>query len=254
MSHYFTFVKKEVLEGLRTSRMLVMLLVFLGFGILSPLTAKLTPNLLELLVPEGLSFNLPEPGALDSWAQFFKNTSQMGLIVTIVVFSGIMANELSRGTMINMLTKGLSRNAVVLAKYTYMVLLWSLSLAFCALVTQAYTVFLWPSDNVASLFFSIACLCLFGAFLLAVLLFAACCFDGVPACLLTSGSVVVVMLVANIFPNVEKYNPLSLASLNVELLMGVVKAADLYWSIGITAVLTVMLVVASVLVFRKKQL
>jgi len=38
MNNYFAFLKKELLENIRTYKMLIMLLVFFVFGIMNPLT------------------------------------------------------------------------------------------------------------------------------------------------------------------------------------------------------------------------
>jgi hypothetical protein len=54
-------------------KLLFMFMVFLLFGMVGPLTAKLTPQLLEALVPEGIQIIMAEPTALDSRAQFYKN-------------------------------------------------------------------------------------------------------------------------------------------------------------------------------------
>jgi ABC-2 type transport system permease protein len=107
MKNYVAILEKELLESVRSYKLFIMLIVFFIFGIMSPLTAKLLPELLSSMVPEGITITLTEPAAIDSWMQFFKNVSQMGLIVMLLVFSGIIGVELSRGTLINMLTKGL---------------------------------------------------------------------------------------------------------------------------------------------------
>ena len=91
------FFKKELTEALRTHKLTVLGLVFLLFGIMSPAAAKFLPQILASAMPEGMNFTLPEPSAMDSWAQFFKNVNQMGLIVVVILLSGMMANELSRG-------------------------------------------------------------------------------------------------------------------------------------------------------------
>lgn len=113
MKAYFAFTQKELLESLRTYKLLIMIIVFMFFGMLGPLTAKLTPQILESLMPAGMQVTMGEPTAFDSWAQFFKNVSQMGFIVVAILFSGIMANEFNRGTLIHPLTKGLPRSTVI---------------------------------------------------------------------------------------------------------------------------------------------
>ena len=115
MNHFFVFLKKELLEYARTYKLLILLTVFIIFGITNPLIAKLTPDLLANFMPEGMTVTIPEPTALDSWAQFFKNTQQMGLIVLLLVFSGVLANEISKGTLISLLRTVPA--AVIAAKY-----------------------------------------------------------------------------------------------------------------------------------------
>jgi len=254
MNNYIAFLKKEFLENIRTYKMLIMLLVFLVFGIMNPLTAKMTPDILNALMPEGMTITLAEPTAFDSWTQFFKNISQMGLIMMVVVFSGILGTELSKGTLINMLTKGLSRGAVILSKYTCMSLIWTTSIIISFLVTWGYTIYLFPSDEIVNLLFSVFCLWLFGIFLLALLMFSATLAQNNYGCLLITGVGVVICMLCNIIPAAYKYNPLSLASKNMDLITDTVEASSLYYCIWIASILSLFFIVSAVLIFRKKQL
>ena len=254
MKHYLVFFKKELLEYNRTYKLLILLLVFLILGIMNPLTAKLTPDLLAKFMPEGVSITLPEPSSLDSWAQFYKNVTQMGLIVTILVFSGVLSSELSKGTLIILLTKGLPRRVVILAKYMSMLVLWSASILTSFLVTWAYTVYIFPDGKSANLLFSMFCLWLYGALLLAVLLLAATLVKSSYGSLLITGVVVVLLTILNIAPAIQQYNPLSLAAKNMDLVMQTIEPSSLFPAIGVTVLATVVLLFAAVVIFRKKQL
>lgn len=77
------------------------------------------------------------------------------------------------GTLINMLTKGLSRGAVILAKYTCLVVIWTASLLASLLGTWGYTANLVPGDTTVHLPCAVICIWLYGVFLLALLMFAA---------------------------------------------------------------------------------
>jgi len=254
MSHYIFFLKKELLESVRTNKLLIVLSIFFVFGIMNPLTAKLIPDLLNFLASDGISITLAEPSAFDSWTQFFKNISQMGLIVIGIVFSGILSTELSKGTLINMLTKGLSRGAVILSKYTCMILIWTMSIIICFLVTWGYTVYLFPSGEIVNLLFSVFCLWLFGAFFLALLLFASTLVKNNYGSLLITGAVIVVCMIINIIPAAHKYNPLSLITENMSLITNTIAVSDLYYVIWIAGILSLVFLASSVLIFRKKQL
>ena len=189
--------------------------------------------------------NIPEP-TLDSWAQFFKNINQMSLIVTLLVFSGILVNELSKGTLINMLTKGLSRRAVILSKYTSMVLIWTLSVVLSFLITWVYTVYLFPDGGANNLLFSVFCLWLYGCFLLAVLMLSSTITRTNYATLILVGLTVVVGMLVNIVPKFQKYNPLSLSSKNMDLLVGSISPSELYVTVGISLGLIVIALILSI--------
>lgn len=254
MKAYKAFVKKEIVEGIRTYKSFIILIVFLLFGIMNPLIAKLTPYIMENLVPEGLGVPVLEPTAFDSWAQFYKNITQMGLLVTIVVFGGILATELSRGTLINVLSKGLSRKTVILAKYTSMALTWTLCYGASFGVTWGYTVYLFPTDQVKNLVFSVFCLWLFGLFLLALLMLASTMSNTNYGNLIILGVVVVISMLLNMIGWVQKYNPISLAGKNMELVVSEIGPKDLFFAVATTMVLTVSALALSVALFRKKQL
>jgi ABC-2 type transport system permease protein len=253
MSHYIAFLKKELVESIRTYKTLVMLAVFLIFGITNPLVAKLIPEILAAVMTDDMVFTIPEPTAFDSWVQFFSN-SQTCLIVMVIVFSGILSTEFSKGTLINMLTKGLSRWAVIIAKYTSMTLVWTASLILSFLATWGYTIYLFPGDEVPNLFSAVFCLLLFGMFLLALLLFAAVISSKSYICMLITGAVIIVSVFFSIIPDAYKYNPTALAGKNMDLVTNAIELSSLSGVICISAMLSIILLAFSVVVFRKKQL
>ena len=254
MRNYVTFLKKEWLESLRTYKLFVMLASFSILGIMNPLIAKLTPEIIDLAMPEGMEIAVAVPTAFDSWAQFYKNTGQIGVIVTVIVFSGIISGELSRGTLIHMLTKGLSRSSVILSKYTYMVMRWSAGLGLSCLITWVYTVYLFPDGRISHLFFSVFCLWLFGVFLLALLLFAGSLVRATGGGLLLTGAGVGACMALQMIPVLQKRTPFALVTENMGLIQNTVKPPELSCAAGITGVLALVLAAGAVLVFRKKQL
>jgi ABC-2 type transport system permease protein len=251
---YTAFLKKEIMESSRTHKLLILLIVFLLFGIMSPVTAKILPDIMSSVMPEGMSITLPTPSALDSWGQFFKNISQMGLIVVVLVFGGIMSGEFSKGTLVNMLTKGLSRPVVILSKFTSALLIWTASYALCFGVTYAYTTYFWSMDNVQNLFLSVIGLWVYGVMLITALILGGVLFKGNYSGLLFVFGLVAVTLLISIAPTWNKYNPISCANLNTSLLTGQVIPADFYPAMIVCGVLEVLFITLSILAFNKKQL
>ena len=90
-----------------------------------PISARYLPEVAASLLPDGIQIQLPQPEVMDSWAQFYKNISQIGIIILLIVFSTMISNELQKGTLIHLLTKGLSRTTILLAKYSSACLLYT---------------------------------------------------------------------------------------------------------------------------------
>lgn len=254
MKSYIAFTKKEFCESFRTYKFFIMISVFLLLGLMNPITAKATPQLLKSLMPAGINITIKEPTALDSWTQFFKNVPQMGLIVLVIIFSGIMANEFSRGTLINMLTKGLSRSVVILSKFTMAAIVWTLSYIICFVVTYAYTAYFWSNDGIKNIVLSVFCLWLFGILLLAIIMLGGVLFKNSYGGLLFTGGLVVVLMLLNIAPKLQKYNPITLVSSNMALLTGDKVVSDFTASIAIGCFIIIAFISLAIMLFNKKQI
>lgn len=254
MSAFRAFFKKELCEAARTHKLTVMGLLFLLFGIMNPLTAKLLPEILSSVMPAGMSITLPAPSATDSWAQFLKNIPQMGLIVLVILFGGIMANELSRGTLTHLLTKGLSRKTVILAKFAVAALIWTAAYALCFGVTYVYTVYFWPMDRVQSLLVSSVGLWVFGLLLLSTLPLGGVLFRSGYGCLLLTGALVVVLYLLNILPVLQPYNPVMLSSDNMTLLTGQRSADDFTAPMLVSVGLITAFLYSAIAIFNRKSL
>lgn len=72
MRGYLAFVKKELLEQVRTYKLLILLLVFFIFGMLSPLMAKLMPEILSQMPMDGLQLRFQTPRRLIHIASFLR--------------------------------------------------------------------------------------------------------------------------------------------------------------------------------------
>lgn len=254
MRAYWAFTKKEFMESAATYRLLILVCIFLLFGVMNPLIAKMTPQLVKEFMPAGMKMALPEPSAVDSWMQFFKNVGQMGLAVLAILFSGMIAGEIQKGTLVLMVTKGLSRTTVLCSKFTVSVLLWTVSYVFCVGITYGYTVYFWNADEIQNLMPALLGVWLFGVLLLASDLLGSVLSKSSYTSLLFTGGLVAVMFLVNILPKVQKYNPIRLVSEPTGLISGSPKLSGFYTAFAATGGMILLFLLLSVLVFRKKQL
>lgn len=252
MKGFTAFAQKELLELLRSFRMLILLAVLLLFGMMSPLFAKLMPELLKNLSGSGITVTLPPVAMSDAWAQFFKNIGQMGLIVLLLLFGTSLPQEIARGTLLIPLSKGLSRGAVVLAKYAAALLCWTISYSLAALLCCVYTQVLFGRFAPPRLVPALVCLWLFGAFLLALLELFGAAVPGSFGGLLLTALAAGVLLALDAFPRLQSWNPATLATRNTALLAGAVpEIGSAAWvtAAGICACLCL-----CVFLFRKRTL
>lgn len=254
MNGFLAFTKKEFLEHIRTYRVLIMLSVFFLFGMMSPLSAKLLPEIISGMELQGITIILPEATAFDAYGQFFKNITQMGNVVFLLVFGGILSGELTKGTLINILAKGISRRTIILAKYFAALTLWTGCIVMASLVNQGYTAYLFDVTGISNLIFSHFCLWLFGALILALILLSSSLTGGNFGGLILTVVILGVLLILNVFPAVKEFNPVFLNSNNLQLLTGEIQANEFIKAIAVTIGLTLASIIASIGVFKNRKI
>ncbi|RPI33174.1 MAG: hypothetical protein EHM70_06775, partial [Chloroflexota bacterium] len=139
-----TLISKEFLEQRRTSKVLVMFIVFFVVGLISPLLAKYTPVLLRMVpdLPADFAALIPEPTLTDAIGQYLKNANQFGILLVLVLTMGLVAQEKERGTAAMLLIKPIRRSSVVLAKWAASMGVLLASLVIAATACYIYTALL----------------------------------------------------------------------------------------------------------------
>ena len=251
MNGFAAFLSKELTQMLRNKQLFIVAAVFLLLGLMNAPLAKYTPLILELAGGLGESFSLPEPQAIDAWAQFVSNLGQMGILAILLVCGGTLSGEKSKGTLILPLTMGLGRTSVVLIKFLVISALWTLGILIAALSSWAYTVLLFPDDTVTNLVWMLFLFWLFGEFLLALVPLSSVLFRGSMSGLIIPGGVLFILLVLSAFPDLFTLNPMLLGTSGINVMTGLKEPID-FLAPGLCAVIAAIASVTVALVrFRK---
>ena len=256
MKSLLAFMKKEYLETARTGKIIILILLFVLFGIMNPAIAKLTPWMMEMMsdamAESGLIVTNIQVDAMTSWTQFFKNIP-MALIAFVLIFSDIFTKEYKSGTLLLVLTKGLSRYKVVLAKTLLLLSLWTFGYGICFAVTYGYNAYFWDNGIADNLFSPAAIWWLFGIWVLClIILFSSLLQNNTGVSLCTGGTVLFAYLL-NILPKIKGYSPAML--INANPLLAGAEGIDAYAKAIIIAVISgVVCIAASIPVMNKKQL
>ena len=234
MKGFAPLFKKEIREQLKLYRLVIVLGVFLLFGLTSPLTLKYLPEIMKLAGDQGMSIQLPIPTAAQSLASYAGDIGQIGALVAVLIAMGCIANELKSGTAIMTLSKPVSRGAFVSAKLLAVSLTFLVSMVIASLVCFGYTVWLiqgaavWPFVGLNLL------LALFLIFCLAVTMLFSSLYKSSLAAGGLALSVIVSQGIISAIPIVGKYMPGKLLDWGTNLLTGSDKTYC--WAFGITII------------------
>ena len=256
MKSMLAFMKKEYLEAARTGKIVILLLLFVLFGIMSPAIAKLTPWMMETLsdsmAESGLIVTNIQVDALTSWTQFFKNIP-IALIAFVLIFSDIFTKEYKSGTLLLVLTKGLSRYKVVLAKTALLLSLWTVGYGICFGITYGYNAYFWDNSIINNLLFSVTIWWLFGVWVICLIVLFSSLLQNNAGVILCVGGTVLLAYLLSIIPKVKAYSPTVLINTN-SILTGVEEIDAYVKAIVITVFLCIVCVAVSIPIVNKRQL
>ena len=256
MKAFLAFLKKECMESARNGKLFILLILFLLFGMMNPAIAKLTPWMLEMmsesLAESGMTVTEVEVDALTSWTQFFKNIP-MALIVFVLLYGGSFVSEYQAGTLVLVLTKGLARYKVVLAKALWMLALWTGGYWLCFCVTYAYNDFYWDNAIAENLSSSVLFWYLFGLFVIACIVLFSVVVRSYAGVLIATGASVLGSYLLGLLPKLNPYMPTTLME-SAPLLVGAKAAEDYLSAVIVTVALAIAMIIVSIPIMNRRSL
>ena len=209
MSTVVALLRKDVLEQWRTYKLLSAVLILLAFGLMSPLVAKYTPELVEGFVSD-LETTLPAPKTSDAIDQIIRNFGQMAPFAAILLAMGTIATEKQRGTAALVLVKPVTRTAFIVSKFTALSATLFAGMALGCIGGYFYTMVLFEALPVAG--FTMSTLLMF----LAIMVIASVTFlastlfrSSVPAACVGLAAFAVMALLS-VIPGLGDYMPMGL--------------------------------------------
>lgn len=177
---------------------------------MNPAIAKLTPWLMEAmadtLAESGMLVSGITVDAMSSWTQFYKNIP-MALAIFIFITGNAFIKEYQSGTLVQMLTGGLTRGKVFASKTLVISCMWSVCYWLCFFITYAYNAYFWDNGAALNLFFSAFCFYLFGLLIVSLTVLMSVCFSSAGAVFAGTGGIVVCVYFLNTVPVIARYLP-----------------------------------------------
>lgn len=250
---FVVFLKKELREILKTYKAIVLPVIFLFFGLLSPLAAKFTPELIKSMVKD-IPIPIPDPVFTDAYMQLFKNLGQIGFIAMILTFMGMVVEEKVKGSATLVLTKNLSRSQFILAKFTAAVLLYTVSYLLAVAACLYYTALLFPQMATDSLWLGLLLFWMYGVVLLAITLLSSTVTPSHTMSAVASFVGFALLAASSSIPYVKKVSPGVLGTENMNILLGTTSFSDILipFVVGIASI--IILVITSIFIFERQEI
>lgn len=251
------FFKKEFREIGKTYKIYVVPVIFLVLGFMSPLIAKIAPDLVKSMAGSsgGIIIQIPPPTAVDAYLQLFKNLNQIGILVVLITSIGIVVEEKTRGTAVLILTKPVPRWSFIISKY----------LANAALVTGSTLLSYFACLYYSSIIFketlfkpSLQGILLMVVYYLLILAITVLASTISRTSVISGGIAIGGVLLLSLLPSLSqwlaRYSPGALSSFEVKLVSGSAAFSDALPAMIITVSLAVLLVAITVMVFQRQEL
>lgn len=254
MRQLAAFTKKEFMEMNRSGKSVFLLVLFVLFGIMNPAIAKLTPWLMETvsesLEDTGLTVTGVEVDALTSWTQFYKNVP-IALVIVLLLFGSILTVEYQKGTLINMITKGMARWGIIASKTVVMLSFWTAGYWISYGITYAYNAYFWDNGIIPHVFFPAVCFYLAGVWLLTLIPLMSVFFQSGSGVIIAALGIYLAVYLLGLLPDVKEYLPAYLLS-SSGLLSGVDEPSRYLYALTVTIVLAVFHIAAAVICFNRR--
>jgi ABC-2 type transport system permease protein len=246
--------KKEILEIIRSKKLLILIILFGFIAISSPILAKLLPVLLKSMPSTpGVTFNIPEPTWKDAIDQLLKNISQIGMIVIIFIFAGSIADEKSKKTLEMVLSKPISRANFILAKFLASITAVKVVFLASMVIFYLYTISLLGSFSLVNFIWLSVFLLIYLILVLSLTLF----FSTISASQIAAvGFTFLVQIVystgINYIKSLKDYSPSYVLS-NYQELMHKGNFSDFLPSAIVSIILVLLFIAVSIQLFKKQE-
>ena len=257
MKQWLLLFQKEWLEMTRNFKVVWIPLVFILIGMMQPITSYYLPQIIEKAgnLPEGAVFEIPLPSSGVVLAQTLGQYSQVGVLILVLAFMGIVSSERNSGVAGMILVKPVSYTSYITAKWLSASLLAFLSFLIGMLSAWYYTELLIGDVVISALIKGILIYGLWLTFLLTltVLLSSLLKSSGVVA-FLTLLTAILLSASTSLLSKWMQWSPARLSTHANALFISGTPDTNFILSLFVTIALIIVFLLVSVQMFQRKEL
>lgn len=257
MSQFIVLFHKEILESWRNFKWIWMPITFILLGVMDPLTQHYLPQILDKVgdLPEGAVIELPIPSAEEVLTMSFAQFDLLGILILVLASMGVIAGERKSGVAAMILVKPVSYFSFVTAKWLSTLLIMWVSYFVGSIAAWYYIGLLFKFISFSDFFVSFI---IYGCWLSLVVSLTIFynSFLKTPGLVgfLSLATIIVLKTLSGIFSNWLSWSPSHLINYSSQTLLIVGLPENTIPTIIMTLLLMIILLIASVIIFRKNEL
>ncbi|HEY5529422.1 MAG TPA: ABC transporter permease subunit [Thermoleophilia bacterium] len=143
-------LQKELKDLVRTHRIVFLPAVFVVFGIMGPALIRLLPTIIKQ-AGQQVEISMPNFGPADGLNQYLQFSRQLGLLVIVVIFMGVVASERKEGLLSVLFVKPVSRLRYLSLRWAVNALYVLVSFAIGGGVAILYTTLLLGKPHIGAM-------------------------------------------------------------------------------------------------------
>lgn len=247
------FLKKELLEFIRTPKLIILGSLFVFFSIIGPLTAKYLNELIAAFATD-IDVLFPDPTYVQSWEQFYSNMTSIVLIVLIIMVAGIVSGEKAKGSIDLVLTKRLTRRGFILAKCIASFMLFTLLYGVALLIHIYYTHVLFDRVFYENVWLSILSIYMLGIFFISFSILMSILIKSTTHAALLAFFAYAVFNILTLLSDLNTYNPMGALPIALDHLAGKEVSGSLSVNLLVLLAATIVVVRIGLYAFDHQEL
>ncbi|SFE30850.1 ABC-2 type transport system permease protein [Lentibacillus persicus] len=254
---WWVLFQKELVENSRNMKWVWVPLIMILIAVIDPLTNYYLPQIIEATggLPDGTQIQLPEYQPSDVVMMSLGQFSTVGVAVIALISMGTIAGERKSGVSELVLVKPVSYGNYITAKWASNALLVLVSFALGMLASWYYINLLFGELSFGALLQVLVFYGLWYLLVVSLSIFYNTIFK-IPGLIafLTIATVGLISIVTSIFSHVLAWSPSRISTYIQQMIITERVPYDLTWAAIVAGIMIVLLLIASVMIFRKKEM
>lgn len=247
-------IKKDYLEVTRSKKILAIIVAFAFIALASPILAKLLPEIFSNIdFGSGVKFEIPEATVNDAIDQYFKNLSQIGVLVLIFISAGSVVEEKTRRNLEILLTKPVLRSDFILSKHIFYSGVSVVIFLIASVLFYLYTTSLFVQPDITNFSLVILVTSLYMVSIITLTILSSVVSKNVITAIALGFLVYFIFgTVFGLIPNISDYSPAYILSNYKDLMLNGWSNKFLVTSI-VNVLISVIAVVSSIYIFKNQE-